>query len=265
MPRMDVPTLHGELVTLRPARRDDLDRLREILLQPGVARWWGGPRDDPDFDVATDWLAGDGPTRSSSSRSTAGRSGASSSGRSWSLTTGTARSTSSSTLTTRAAGSGRTRSGRSRATSSTYSATTRSFGRRPADHNRGHGRRSAEEGDRSGDARRRHGRDGLLNQQPNDATNEARGNPGLFLFCRWGRTFQASTVILAENSDLPLGAIQMYRWFPSILPVPQSSSSENSIRPNFRHNATVHPTPRVLGSSRLIDLNSATKGGQDEI
>jgi aminoglycoside 6'-N-acetyltransferase len=59
MPRMDVPTLHGELVTLRPARRDDLDRLREILLQPSVARWWGGPRDDPDFDVASDWLDGD--------------------------------------------------------------------------------------------------------------------------------------------------------------------------------------------------------------
>ena len=59
MPRMDVPTLHGELVTLRPARRDDLGRLREILLQPSVARWWGGPRDDPDFDVATDWLDGD--------------------------------------------------------------------------------------------------------------------------------------------------------------------------------------------------------------
>ena len=59
MPGMDVPTLHGELVTLRPARRDDLDRLREILLQPSVARWWGGPRDDPDFDVAADWFDGD--------------------------------------------------------------------------------------------------------------------------------------------------------------------------------------------------------------
>jgi aminoglycoside 6'-N-acetyltransferase len=59
MRRMDVPTLHGTLVTLRPARRDDLDRLREILLQPGVARWWGGPREDPAFDVASDWLDGD--------------------------------------------------------------------------------------------------------------------------------------------------------------------------------------------------------------
>ncbi len=59
MRRMDVPTLRGELVTLRPARPDDLDRLREILLQPSVARWWGGPRDDPDFDVAADWLEGD--------------------------------------------------------------------------------------------------------------------------------------------------------------------------------------------------------------
>src|SRR5262249_6696017 len=50
--------------------------------------------------------------------------------------------------------------------------------RRPADHNRGHGRRSAEEGDCSGDARRRHGRDGLLNRQP--SKNEARETPGPF-------------------------------------------------------------------------------------
>lgn len=59
MRAMDVPTLHGALVTLRPARRDDLDRLREILLQPSVARWWGGTRDDPGFDVAADWFDGD--------------------------------------------------------------------------------------------------------------------------------------------------------------------------------------------------------------
>jgi aminoglycoside 6'-N-acetyltransferase len=58
---MDVPTLHGELVTLRPAGAADRDRLREILLQPEVARWWGGPRDDPAFDVAADWLEVDGP------------------------------------------------------------------------------------------------------------------------------------------------------------------------------------------------------------
>ena len=35
---------------------------------------------------------------------------------------------------------------------------------------------------RSGDAGRRHGRDGLLIHQPIDATNEARGNPGPFIF-----------------------------------------------------------------------------------
>ncbi len=51
------PTLVGDQVTLRPARPDDIDRLREILLEPSVARWWGGPRpDDPEFDVAADWL-----------------------------------------------------------------------------------------------------------------------------------------------------------------------------------------------------------------
>ncbi len=59
MRSVDVPTLHGEIVTLRPARPDDIDRLREILLQPEVVRWWGGPRDDPAFDVAADWLETD--------------------------------------------------------------------------------------------------------------------------------------------------------------------------------------------------------------
>ena len=44
---------HGRPDAARRARhapagpREDLDRLREILLQPVVARWWGGPRDDP--------------------------------------------------------------------------------------------------------------------------------------------------------------------------------------------------------------------------
>jgi aminoglycoside 6'-N-acetyltransferase len=57
---MDAPTLHGERVTLRAVRPGDIDRLREILLEPSVARWWGGPRpDDPSFDVAADWLDGD--------------------------------------------------------------------------------------------------------------------------------------------------------------------------------------------------------------
>lgn len=53
----DGPVLRGERVTLRPDRPEDLDRLRSILAEPSVARWWGGPRpDDPTFDVAVDWL-----------------------------------------------------------------------------------------------------------------------------------------------------------------------------------------------------------------
>jgi aminoglycoside 6'-N-acetyltransferase len=51
------PTLVGQSVTLRAVRADDLDRLREILGEPSVARWWGGPRPgEPDYDVAEDWL-----------------------------------------------------------------------------------------------------------------------------------------------------------------------------------------------------------------
>ncbi len=58
--RTSAPTLRGERVTLRPVGPGDVDRLREILLEPSVARWWGGPRpDDPAFDVAADWLDGD--------------------------------------------------------------------------------------------------------------------------------------------------------------------------------------------------------------
>jgi aminoglycoside 6'-N-acetyltransferase len=53
----DAPTLRGARVTLRAVRPDDVDRLREILAEPSVARWWGAPRsDEPDFDVAEDWL-----------------------------------------------------------------------------------------------------------------------------------------------------------------------------------------------------------------
>jgi aminoglycoside 6'-N-acetyltransferase len=35
------PTLTGERVVLRPMRPDDVQRLSEILAEPGVARWWG--------------------------------------------------------------------------------------------------------------------------------------------------------------------------------------------------------------------------------
>jgi aminoglycoside 6'-N-acetyltransferase len=48
--------LDGERVSLRPLRPDDRARLRDILAQPEVARWW----DDPDPDAAADdWLAPD--------------------------------------------------------------------------------------------------------------------------------------------------------------------------------------------------------------
>lgn len=50
-------TLDGDRVRLRLATPDDRDRLREILDEPSVARWWG-PR-EPDLDVADDWLTGD--------------------------------------------------------------------------------------------------------------------------------------------------------------------------------------------------------------
>jgi aminoglycoside 6'-N-acetyltransferase len=44
---LDVPTLRGELVVLRPLRPDDVERVAEIQTEPGVARWWGPPdRDD---------------------------------------------------------------------------------------------------------------------------------------------------------------------------------------------------------------------------
>lgn len=49
--------LVGELVRLRRLRPDDRERLREILAEAGVARWW----DTPSADVAVDeWLEDDG-------------------------------------------------------------------------------------------------------------------------------------------------------------------------------------------------------------
>ena len=38
---MDGERLVGERVTLRELDRDDVERLAEILAEPGVARWWG--------------------------------------------------------------------------------------------------------------------------------------------------------------------------------------------------------------------------------
>jgi len=47
------PILTGERVVLRPASDGDLERLRAILQEPSVARWWGPP---PPQGVAEDWL-----------------------------------------------------------------------------------------------------------------------------------------------------------------------------------------------------------------
>jgi aminoglycoside 6'-N-acetyltransferase len=53
------PTLDGAFVRLRPLRPDDRDRLRDILAQPEVARWW----DTADPEAAADeWLIEDGDT-----------------------------------------------------------------------------------------------------------------------------------------------------------------------------------------------------------
>jgi aminoglycoside 6'-N-acetyltransferase len=47
-------------VRLRPAGGADRGRLRAILDEPSVARWWGPPR--PGVDVADAWLEGDEDT-----------------------------------------------------------------------------------------------------------------------------------------------------------------------------------------------------------
>jgi len=44
---MSVPVLHGERVTLRPIRQDDLEPLADIIREPGVAEWWG-ESEEPD-------------------------------------------------------------------------------------------------------------------------------------------------------------------------------------------------------------------------
>jgi RimJ/RimL family protein N-acetyltransferase len=37
------PVLAGRRVRLRPGRPEDAPRLREILAEPSVSRWWGEP------------------------------------------------------------------------------------------------------------------------------------------------------------------------------------------------------------------------------
>jgi aminoglycoside 6'-N-acetyltransferase len=44
---MELPTLHGERVTLRPLEESDLEPLAEIIREPGVAEWWG-EAEEPD-------------------------------------------------------------------------------------------------------------------------------------------------------------------------------------------------------------------------
>ena len=47
---MDLPTLRGERVLLRPIAEDDADGLLSILAEPAVARWWGPQAEQPDRD-----------------------------------------------------------------------------------------------------------------------------------------------------------------------------------------------------------------------
>jgi aminoglycoside 6'-N-acetyltransferase len=44
---MELPTLQGERVTLRPLEDADLDPLAEIIQEPSVAKWWG-EADEPE-------------------------------------------------------------------------------------------------------------------------------------------------------------------------------------------------------------------------
>jgi aminoglycoside 6'-N-acetyltransferase len=47
---MDLPTLRGERVLLRPLAEDDLEAVLAILAEPDVARWWGPQAEHPDRD-----------------------------------------------------------------------------------------------------------------------------------------------------------------------------------------------------------------------
>ena len=44
---MQLPTLQGSSVTLRPLADEDLDPLAEVIREPSVARWWG-ESDEPE-------------------------------------------------------------------------------------------------------------------------------------------------------------------------------------------------------------------------
>jgi aminoglycoside 6'-N-acetyltransferase len=50
------PVLAGRRVRLRPGRPGEAGRLREILAEPSVSRWWGAP--DPIADIENDLLGG---------------------------------------------------------------------------------------------------------------------------------------------------------------------------------------------------------------
>jgi aminoglycoside 6'-N-acetyltransferase len=50
------PTLRGERVVLRPVTEADRDRLRAILVEPSVARWWGLPGAS---DPTAEWVTPD--------------------------------------------------------------------------------------------------------------------------------------------------------------------------------------------------------------
>jgi aminoglycoside 6'-N-acetyltransferase len=41
-----LPTLHAWSVTLRPLEADDVSALAAVIAAPGVAEWWGPPRDE---------------------------------------------------------------------------------------------------------------------------------------------------------------------------------------------------------------------------
>jgi aminoglycoside 6'-N-acetyltransferase len=51
------PVLTGRRVTIRPGRPGDAERLRAILAEPSVSRWWGEP---DELTVIEDGLRGDG-------------------------------------------------------------------------------------------------------------------------------------------------------------------------------------------------------------
>ena len=45
---MDLPTLRGERLVLRPLVEEDLDALLAILAEPDVATWWGPQAEQPE-------------------------------------------------------------------------------------------------------------------------------------------------------------------------------------------------------------------------